>query len=106
MMGMGPNQGYGGQGYGGQSYGGQGFGNSQMQPGGQRGGYGGNYGGGNFGQNRQNRGGQWQGQGAEAYKVNVYNEPDRYGYDYTIPGANVHFMMHKKRKLYMLIKIS
>ncbi|XP_050532961.1 uncharacterized protein LOC126900961 [Daktulosphaira vitifoliae] len=87
MMGNGQNQ----------RFGNQDFSTSQMQRG-QRGFD--NYGGGNnFGQNGfpQNRGGQWQGQGAEAYKVNVYNEPDRYGYDYTIPGANVHFMMHKKQ---------
>lgn len=41
-------------------------------------------------------GGQLQ-QGAEAYQTNVFNEPDRYGYDYTIPGATVHFLMYKKQ---------
>jgi len=75
----------------------------QMQ--GYNGGGGGQRGGNSFGQGgggySQNRGGQqWQsgGQGAEAYKTHVFNEPDRYGYDYTIPGATVHYLMYKKRE--------
>lgn len=70
--------------------------------GGQRGGSN-NFGqgGGRVGGYTQNRGGQqWQsgGPGAEVYKTNVFNEPDRYGYDYTIPGATVHYLMYKKRE--------
>ncbi|KAL4098892.1 hypothetical protein QTP88_023409 [Uroleucon formosanum] len=72
---------------------------------GQQRGYGGGAGfsGGNFGR-ASAYGGQsrWQsagygGQGAEAYQTNVFNEPDRYGYDYTMPGATVHFLMFKKQ---------
>lgn len=93
-----------------QGYGGgrqnQGFGNGGWQQG-----HGGNGGqrGGNFGGYSPNGAGgrqQWQsaGQGgAEAYKMNVFNEPDRYGYDYTIPGATVHYLMHKKREYYAKI---
>lgn len=81
---------HGGQGYGGQGFGGQGSGGSQR-------------GAGYYGGNSQGRGGgqSWQsaGQaGAEAYQSNVFNEPDRYGYDYTIPGAMVHYLMYKKRE--------
>lgn len=59
----------------------------------------------NFGQGgwgngySQNRGGQQE--SAQAYKSQVFNEPDRYGYDYTIPGATVHYLMYKKRKYYV-----
>lgn len=60
------------------------------------------FGGGNFGR-VPTFGGQpqWQSTGyggAEAYQTNIFNEPDRYGYDYTIPGATVHFLMYKKRE--------
>jgi len=75
---------------------------------GQQRGYGSDarFGGGDFGRGSA-FGGQsrWQStgyggplQGAEAYQTNIFNEPDRYGYDYTIPGATVHFLMFKKRK--------
>lgn len=64
------------------------------------------YGGGDFGrpssfggqQRWQSAGYGGQQQGAEAYQTNIFNEPDRYGYDYTIPGATVHFLMYKKSK--------
>ncbi|XP_022173997.1 keratin, type II cytoskeletal 2 epidermal-like [Myzus persicae] len=88
------------------------MGNHHQQPGfggsvGQQRGYGGDarFGGGNFGRSPA-YGGQsrWQStgyggqqQGAEAYQTNIFNEPDRYGYDYTIPGATVHFLMYKKQ---------
>jgi hypothetical protein len=68
----------------------RGFGNGF----GQRGGY------------TQNGGGYqsgYNGERAEAYRTNVFNEPDRYGYDYTMPGANVHFLMYKKRKYITVI---
>ncbi|XP_050053377.1 uncharacterized protein LOC114130525 isoform X2 [Aphis gossypii] len=63
------------------------------------------YGGSDFGrpssfggqQRWQSAGYGGQQQGAEAYQTNIFNEPDRYGYDYTIPGATVHFLMFKKR---------
>jgi len=83
----------------------QGFGGNV----GQQRGYGGGarFGGGDFGQGsafggQSSRstgygGGQFQG-GSEAYQTNIFNEPDRYGYDYTFPGATVHFLMFKKRK--------
>lgn len=96
------------QGFGGQQ---QGYGGQQQGFGGQQRGHNGGGGAGNFGQGggySQNRGGQqWQsgGQGAEAYKMNVFNEPDRYGYDYTIPGATVHYLMHKKREFRLVIDL-
>lgn len=78
-----------------------GFGGGNQQGyGGQRG-FGNNFGGQQGGGYSQNRGGQqpWQsGQGSEAYHTNVFNEPDRYGYDSTFPGATVHYLMYKKRK--------
>lgn len=64
------------------------------------GGYGG-YNNNNFGQGGRpqwQQSGGYNGQGAEAYHTHVFNEPDRYGYDYTIPGATVHYLMYKKRE--------
>jgi len=76
----------------------QGFGGNV----GQQRGYGGDFGRGSAFGGQSSRstgygGGQFQG-GAEAYQTNIFNEPDRYGYDYTFPGATVHFLMFKKRK--------
>lgn len=82
----------------------QGYNGQQQGYGGQRGFGGNNFGGQQNGGGRyqgQGRGGQqqWQsGQGSEAYKTNVFNEPDRYGYDSTFPGATVHYLVYKKRK--------
>uniref|UniRef100_A0A2S2NNE0 Uncharacterized protein n=1 Tax=Schizaphis graminum TaxID=13262 RepID=A0A2S2NNE0_SCHGA len=79
------------------------MGNYRQQPGfggnvGQQRGYNGGAGFGGVGQQRwQSAGYGGQQQGAEAYQSNIFNEPDRYGYDYTIPGATVHFLMYKKR---------
>lgn len=40
----------------------------------------------------------YQGERAEAYHTHVFNEPDRYGYDYTMPGGTVRYLMYKKSK--------
>ncbi|XP_025197886.1 keratin, type II cytoskeletal 2 epidermal-like [Melanaphis sacchari] len=80
-----------------------GFGGNVGQQRGYSGGAG--FGEGNFGrasafggqQRWQSAGYNGQQQGAEAYQSNIFNEPDRYGYDYTIPGATVHFLMYKKK---------
>lgn len=86
--------GQGGQGpsAGGGSWGANGGGGGQQQsqwPGKNGGGNGGSSagGGGGFGAG----GGGGAGGAGKAYTVNSYDTPEKYGYDYNIPGADVHF---------------
>lgn len=74
----------------------RGYNNGGHNNGGGYGGYNNNFGQGGRPQWQQSGG--YNGQGAEAYHTHVFNEPDRYGYDYTIPGATVHYLMYKKRE--------
>ncbi|VVC39327.1 Hypothetical protein CINCED_3A002961 [Cinara cedri] len=77
----------------------QGYNGGRGQSNGYNGGNQRGFGGNNFGQSGgyPQSGGRQPGQGSESYHTHVFNEPDRYGYDYTMPGATVHYLMHKKQ---------
>lgn len=47
--------------------------------------------GGSFNQNRWQRGNIGDAGNGQSFPSNSYNTPQKYGYDYTIPGADVHF---------------